>query len=214
MLQTSQIIKKLSKYRACCACAHCSAEFVCNFYDAKKSKLGHLCPDCSNKIAKLKILTQAALLEVLDYDEATGVLTYKLPTNHKNVGDVAGYPHHEGYLSILIGGKEYLVHRVIWMMKTGHWPDQVDHIDHNRANNAWHNLRNVPSRANQMNMGLKLSNTSGHTGVRILPSGRYGASIMVNRKQIWLGTYDTMMDAIAARKQAESHYGFHVNHGR
>lgn len=214
MLQATQIIEKLSKFRARCACAHCSAHFECNFYDAKKSRLGHLCPDCSNKIAKLTALTQAALLEVLDYDEATGLLTHKLPTQHKNVGDPAGYPHHEGYLSILIGGKEYLVHRVIWMMKTGQWPDQVDHIDHDRTHNAWHNLRNVPSRTNQMNMSRKTSNTSGHTGVRLLPSGRYSAYIMVNRKQISLGTYDDEMDAVAARKQGESRYGFHVNHGR
>lgn len=158
--------------------------------------------------------TQANLLEVLDYDEVTGLLTYKLPTHHKNAGDVAGYPHHQGYLSILIGGKEYLVHRVIWMMKTGQWPDQVDHIDHDRTHNAWHNLRNVPSRTNQMNMSRKASNTSGHTGVRILPSGRYCAYIMVNHKQISLGTYDDVMDAIAARKQGEVQYGFHVNHGR
>lgn len=214
MLQANQIVKKLTKHRVVSECARCFTHYECSYYDAKKSRLGYLCPLCSNKIASLKTFTQADLLEVLNYDETTGLLTYKLPTTHKNIGDVAGYAHHEGYLSILIGGKEYLVHRIVWFMKTGHWPDQIDHEDHNRSFNAWHNLKNVPSQTNQMNMSLKVTNTSGHTGVRILPSGKYCAYIMVNRKQISLGTYDDEADAVFARKKAEARYGFHVNHGR
>ena len=214
MLQANQIVRMLTKFRVVSKCAHCTAHYECSYYDAKKSRLGHLCPLCSNKLASLKTFTQADLLEVLDYNEATGALTHKLPTQHKNIGDVAGYAHHEGYLSILIGGKEYLVHRVIWFMKTGHWPDQIDHEDHDRSNNAWHNLNDVPSRKNQMNMSQKKSNTSGHTGVRVLPSGKYCAYVMVNRKQISLGSYDDEADAVSARKKGEAQYGFHVNHGR
>ena len=64
-----------------------------------------------------------------------------------------------------------------------------------------------------MNMSKKRNNTSGHTGVRVLPSGKYYAYIMVNRKQIPLGSYDLLDVAIKARKDAEIKYGFHVNHG-
>lgn len=64
-----------------------------------------------------------------------------------------------------------------------------------------------------MNMGQKRSNTSGVTGVRVLPSGKYHAYITVQKKQIALGSYEDIEDATAARKAAEAQYGFHVNHG-
>jgi hypothetical protein len=92
-------------------------------------------------------------------------------------------------------------------------PTQIDHINHIRDDNRWVNLRNVIHRANQLNTSLSSNNTSGFNGVRILPSGRYSAFIMVQRKQISLGTYDTLEEAIAARQAANSKYGFHVNHG-
>lgn len=99
-------------------------------------------------------------------------------------------------------------------METGETPNQVDHINHIRNDNRWSNLRNVTSRQNQMNMSLSSNTSSKVNGVRILPSGRFQAHITVNRKQISLGTYDTLEEAMLARKQADATYGFHVNHGR
>ena len=34
------------------------------------------------------------------------------------------------------------------------------------------------------------------------------------KKQVGLGTYDDLDEAIRARKDAEQQYGFHGNHGR
>lgn len=158
-------------------------------------------------------VTQADLLDVFDYNEHTGEIRRKWTTSQGDKGDLATYKHNEGYLQLTIGRKEYLAHRVIWFMKTGRWPIQVDHEDHDRTNNVWKNLREVPSRINQMNMGKKRTNTSGTTGVRVLPSGKFCAYIMVQRKQISLGSYDTLEEAVLARKSAEAQYGFHANHG-
>jgi hypothetical protein len=46
-----------------------------------------------------------------------------------------------------------------------------------------------------------------------MPSGKYWSYIMIQRKQISLGSHEKIEDAIAARKQAEVVYGFHPNHG-
>jgi len=62
-------------------------------------------------------------------------------------------------------------------------------------------------------MGIRKNNSSGVQGVRILPSGKFCAYIMVNRKQISLGSYETIEEAATARKDAEALYGFHENHG-
>ena len=99
-------------------------------------------------------------------------------------------------------------------MVTGEWPTQVDHENHNRMDNKWGNLRDVISQQNQMNMGKRKNNSSGVQGVRVLPSGKFCAYIMVNRKQLSLGSYDDLEDAISARKSAEKVHGFHENHGR
>lgn len=194
-------------------CARCNDEYITGLYDARKSRIGHLCKSCTHIIINLKQFTQQDLNYVFMYDKNTGNLYHRLDTFKASEGSIATYPHSQGYLSVCIGGKQYLAHRIIWFMETGRWPEQIDHKDHNRSNNKWLNLREVSSRENQMNMSKKRSNTSGHTGVRQLPSGKYNAYIMVNRKQTPLGTYYLLDEAIKARKDAEIMYGFHVNHG-
>lgn len=208
-----QIKTKLSKFRALCECVRCSQDYECNFYDAKKSRVGHLCDDCKDIITKMKTFTQNDLLSVFQYYEYTGELTHKLDTRRSSKASLAVYPHNEGYFQVTIGGKEYLAHRVIWFMKTGNWPSQVDHINHDRTDNRWCNLREVKHRQNQTNMSLKCNNSSGVNGVRILPSGRFNSHIMVQGKQISLGTYNTLKEAASARKQADQLYDFHPNHG-
>ena len=208
-----QIKTKISQFKAVCICSRCSSDYECNFYDAKKSRVGNLCDNCKDVITNMKHLTQSDLLNVFDYNEQTGEIYHKLNTRRCVKGALATYKHIEGYLQITIGGKEYLAHRVIWFMKTGLWPNQIDHQDHNRSNNIWTNLSDIVHRKNQMNMSLKCNNSSGVNGVRILPSQRFCAFIMVRGKQISLGTYDTLDEAKSARESADIKYDFHPNHG-
>ena len=213
MLEDWQIKEKIGKHKAICECKQCGNEFHTHFYDARKSKMGHICKDCKSLISSLKTFNQSDLIKLFDYDPLTGIVSHKTDSLSGAKGETVGYPHNEGYISVSIGGKEYLLHRVIWFMQTGLWPEEVDHIDHNRSNNIWDNLREVIKTDNQKNTSLSKNNSSGVNGVRQLPSGRYSAFIMVNRKQISLGTRDTLDEAAALRKAADAHYGFHANHG-
>ena len=215
MFDRSQIIQMTSKHKADCKCAQCGHLYNCSIYDAARSKIGHLCKACKSQISGLKTFTQNDLNKVFRYDAVTGLLTYANDSDSGKAGDVAGYPHSEGYLSVTIGRKEYLVHRVIWFMVKGYWPLQIDHQNHRRDENHWTNLIELfESKSNQRNLSInRKNNTSGVMGVRRLPSGKYSAFITVNRKQIGLGTYPTLDEARVARKAAERRYGFHVNHG-
>lgn len=83
----------------------------------------------------------------------------------------------------------------------------VDHINHNKNDNRKCNLRLVTNQQNTMNAKLKSNNTSGVTGVYWKKDRqKWQAKIMVNYKNINLGTYINKEDAIKARKEAEEKY--------
>ena len=85
--------------------------------------------------------------------------------------------------------------------------DQVDHINHNGLDNRRENLRACNNSENNRNKDFQRSPESGHTGVRLnKKNGRYYARIMVDKKEISLGGYATLDEAINARKQAEIQY--------
>ena len=74
---------------------------------------------------------------------------------------------------------------------------QIDHIDHNKSNNKKSNLRIVTPQQNCYNRTPKTNNT----GVYKVKN-RWKAKI----KDIYLGSYNNIDDAIKARKDAETKY--------
>jgi hypothetical protein len=64
------------------------------------------------------------------------------------------------------------------------------------------------------NKSMRLSNTSGFTGVYWhKPNGRWQARINVNGRGKSLGLFDTIEEAAAARVAANVLYGFTDRHG-
>lgn len=114
-----------------------------------------------------------------------------------------------------IDGVLYLAHRVIWAMKTGEWPEfEVDHIDGDRTNNRWVNLRSVTHAVNLRNAAGKSCNTSGATGVCWRASrGKWRARIMIDGVERSLGHFDRFEDAAAAREAAQRAFDFTARHG-
>ena len=83
----------------------------------------------------------------------------------------------------------------------------VDHINHNTFDNRKENLRICTVSQNGMNQKLSLRNKSGIKGVSFhKKSNKWRAIITVNQKQISLGEFDNMQDAINARQDAEIKY--------
>lgn len=167
-----------------------------------------------------RILTQAYLKELFDYNLDTGVFTRKIyRSSRAKKGDIAGHVFQnssgKSYMRINIDRKLYQVHRLAWLYVCGEFPpDEIDHEDGNGLNNKWSNLRAVDGFENHKNMRLSSRNKSGCVGVswRELYKN-WRARIMVDRKEIHLGSFPDKTDAIIARKMAEYKYGFHPNHG-
>lgn len=145
--------------------------------------------------------------EILSYDAETGVFTWRKPTNTATrIGDVAGGTHPDGYRVISIGGLKYSEHRLAYLWMTGEWPsDDVDHVDGNRANNAWDNLRACTCAENAQNLARPRTNSSGAIGVTWNKScKKWQSSIRRLGKSHYLGLFDTVEEAAQAYLSAKS----------
>src|SRR5690606_29445088 len=119
-----------------------------------------------------------------------------------------------GYLAGNTFALNWFAHRIIWKIMTGVDPEYIDHIDGDRTNNKWANLREVEIVNSNRNRSKPHHNTSGVIGVRRIKNGRYRAYISHNAIKIDLGYYGTLEEAAAARKAMEVKLGYHANHGR
>lgn len=177
--------------------------------------------------------SQEVLRQLLDYNPATGVLTWrerevgmfpaKTPArsaalcrlwNARYSGQEALTCLSDGYRTGAISGTNYKAHRVIWKMESGRDPDHIDHINGDRTDNRLANLRDVTLTDNARNRKVSTANKSGIMGVyRWAHNGHvYWVATYPEKKS---GVYfHCLGQAILARKEAERRLGFHENHGR
>lgn len=157
----------------------------------------------------------------LRYDAETGKLFWlhsdAMPPhwNGRRAGTEAfTYVGSDGYKIGTISYKGMKAHRVIWALIHGEWPEQIDHIDHNRSNNRIENLRAACPKENAKNLSMLKRNTSGVTGVRWAKRDKkWQARISVRKRDVFLGNFLKFEDAVRARKEAEDRFGYHANHG-
>lgn len=111
------------------------------------------------------------------YDPETGNFTDKAS------GKPAGSPNAQGYLYVQLGGRRVALHRVAFMWMLGYWPaSQVDHVNGDRSDNRWANLR--PATAAQNSQNRKPSGANfGFKGVTRRPDGRWAANAVINGKR-------------------------------
>lgn len=159
-------------------------------------------------------LTQKRLKSLVHYDPLTGEFQWIGMQSKKSgvlVGTRAGSFHKKtGYWKICIGRRLYKASRLAWLYQTGEWPHgDVDHIDCNRSNDVWLNLRDVTNAQNHRNTKVRKTNTSGFKGVHFdSRRQKWKAVITVNYKNIHLGRFNTAQEAADAYwKAATKHFG-------
>ncbi len=107
----------------------------------------------------------------------------------------------KGYITVKIGKKNMLAHRIIYFLYHSEWPQaDIDHINGIRNDNRIVNLRAVNRSINQQNQRAPRSNnTTGFLGVSHRKDlGKYRASIGVDGIKRSLGVFDTPELAHAA----------------
>lgn len=117
---------------------------------------------------KNKLISHAELVKLLKYDQETGKFSWLYSKYRQRVGDIAGTLRDNGYIQIGINRRLYRAHRLAIFYMTGSWPkddEDVDHIDGNRANNSYTNLRVCSRSENMHNCQKHSDNTSGVKGI-------------------------------------------------
>lgn len=140
--------------------------------------------------------------EFLKYKRADSTFIWKKTRGKALAGTVAGSPHCGGYVQIGLNGDVFLAHRLVWLFETGRWPTGViDHINRDKQDNRFSNLRDCTQVENGHNSGLRPDNTSGVKGVSFNRlKGKYLAYITYRGKRYHCGWHDTVASAAAARE--------------
>lgn len=159
--------------------------------------------------------TQKFLQEALEYRD--GVLYWKLrPLTHfpdvrarniwntKFAGKRAGTLRKQ-YEVIGVIGKQWLTHRLVYIMHNGQAPKYLDHIDGDKRNNRIENLRPCTPQNNAHNQKVHIKNTTGIKGVTKL-GNRFRVKIWVNYRQIHLGVFDDLELAELVSIEARNKY--------
>lgn len=179
---------------------------------------------------KARSLPPAAFVRSLvDYNPATGLLTWRarsaamFKSNRTSAEDkarawnnrFAGEPALstvavDGYLKGCLVGQHVRAHRVAWLIAHGSEPDEIDHLNGDRADNRLCNLRSVSCSLNNRNRRRPLTNKSGVVGVCWAPSAN---AWLAYAHHTHLGRFRTRAEAQAAREAALLMNGYTPRHG-
>lgn len=162
-------------------------------------------------------LTADEARAIFNYDDATGVLTWKCNRRttkgyiNARAGSQAGGKDKKGYLAMSFQPPRspkpiyYFAHRIIWLIVTGAWPtSEVDHVNGDKSDNRWQNLRHADDEINSQNRRhANRNNSTGFLGVTIDKSGLYVSRIGHRRKLLVIGKYPTPQEAHKAYVEAK-----------
>lgn len=149
------------------------------------------------------------LVSRFSYDPETGKLF------SRSRQKVVGRMDRQGYVSIDVAtGKglrrTILAHRVAFCIVTGADVPEgmfIDHINRNKSDNRWHNLRLVTHRQNMMNASQPRTKNTLPVGVAPNPRSKknpFIAKIQIRGRAIYLGSFPTPELARQAYLKAHS----------
>lgn len=125
----------------------------------------------------------------------------------------------DGYRYGRLADGQFMAHRVAWAIFHGKEPlGTIDHINGDRSDNRITNLRDCPMAENARNLSLRKDNKFGSAGIyfrsRVRSKKQWFAQIKIEGRATYLGAFETMEEAVAARKAAERKHGFHALCGK
>lgn len=152
------------------------------------------------------MLTYEKVRELFHYNRKSGKLFRKTSRGGWKKGEEAGYfDASNGYLSTTVDGKNYRVHRLVFLWLYGYLPENdIDHRDRTKLNNRPYNLREASRSCNSRNSKLSKRNTSGIKGVYWSKAAKkWQAYICIGKRNRHLGIFKNFDEAVCYRLAAE-----------
>nr|UVM90008.1 MAG: zinc-binding loop region of homing endonuclease [Bacteriophage sp.] len=128
----------------------------------------------------------------LRYEPETGLLIWVEPRAPSlSPGDIAGSLRPDGYIRVTIDGKQRFAHRLAFELMGVEVPRYVDHINGDRSDNRWANLRPATSQQNSFNRKCERKPER-------LKSGKWRARFVSGGKRVELGIFNSEEEARGA----------------
>ena len=150
---------------------------------------------------------QTTIAEEISYDPASGLFVWKTP-GHGRQNKPVGTPRPDGYLTICVNKRQWLAHRLAWVLHYGEEPPRViDHINRDKSDNRIENLRDGSNGINEMNAKPPSRSPFGICGVRLSgKNGNFQAYIARRGKFKSFYNGNDFFEACCARKSAENKF--------
>jgi hypothetical protein len=158
-------------------------------------------------------MTQEYAHSLFEYKD--GSLYWKVKkAPHVKVGAKVGSPEVNGYETVMVDGRNWRVHRLVFLMQHGYLPTMIDHINGNRKDNRIDNLRAADKQTNTYNQVLKRNNKSGIKGVS-WNNDRQKWAVRVNHNKKTYQKYvkDLELAELVAIEMREKLHGNFANNG-
>lgn len=154
-------------------------------------------------------ITQESLKEIFDYDPSTGLFHHRTSRGGVWAGSIAGcLDSTTGYVRVRVYGKKYAAHRLAILYMTGESVADgmtVDHINGDRADNRFDNLRICTNAENSCNVKPHKDNPTGFKGIQER-NGKWRVMLGVDYKKVHVGTFPSKEAAARAYDLAATQY--------
>jgi len=159
--------------------------------------MGETTIQAGSAVAEIERLRQVLRLE-------DGRLFWQVNRKRHLIGSEAGAWQGTGYRQVMVDGRRYLAHRIVFAIVHGRWPvKQIDHINGITSDNRPENLREATVQENSHNTKAHSDGTSGIKGVCwSKAAGKWKVRIMISGKNRFLGYFDDLELAAAAYASA------------
>lgn len=156
-----------------------------------------------NGSSSKEMLTQERLKHFISYCPLTGLFV-RIRNHQSAKASTVITTRTKGYIDIQIDNKVYKAHRLAFLYMTGNFPPEfVDHINGNRSDNRFSNLRLATLAENNGNTHTPRGR-SGILGVDWdTKSRKWHARIKVDKINHNLGYFNSQEDAVMAYKAAK-----------
>ena len=154
-------------------------------------------------------VSRERVLELFKYED--GKLFRR--SDNKEMG-IYSQKHHR-YARIVIDGKDYKLHRIIFLYHKGYLPDIIDHINGDRYDNRIENLREANTYQNRQNSRIYSTSKSGVKNVYWHKKmNKWCVSFTMNYKRKIFGYYDNLEEAKqVATSMRDKYFKEFANHG-